>query len=67
TSILNLEVYNYHASNIFISIKYHPAPENVTYVILVKSGNKVVWKGSLYNRRFISSHVMHEENGNFSR
>ena len=67
-STLNLlEVYNYHASSIFISIKYHPAPENVTYVILVKSGNKVVWKGSLCNRRFISSHVIHEENGNFSR
>jgi len=64
TSTLNLEVYNYYASNIFISIKYHPAPENVTYVILVKSGN-IVWKGILYNRRFISSHVMHEENGNF--
>ena len=60
-STLNLEVYNYRASNIFISIKYNPAPENVTYVILVKSGNKVVWKGSLYNRRFIGSRVMYEE------
>ena len=66
-STLNLEVYNYHASDIFISIKYHPAPENVTYVILVKSGSKVVWKGSLYNRRFISSRVMYEEGGNLSR
>ena len=67
-STLNLEVYSYYASyasNLFISIKYHPAPENVTYVILVKSGNKVVWKeGSLYNRRFISSHVMREESSN---
>ena len=66
-STSNLEVYNYHASNISISIKYHPAPENVTYVILVKSGNKVVWKGSLYNRRFIGLHVMHEESNNLSR
>ena len=54
-STSNLEVYNYRASNIFISIKYHPAPENVTYVILVKSGNNVVWNGSLCNRRFIGS------------
>ena len=68
SSTLNhLEVYNYRASDIFISIKYNSAQENVTYVILVKSGNNVVWNGSLCNRRFIGSRIMYEESGNLSR